>query len=762
MNDFLFQQLCTKEALYRAWQHVKEKNTAGGIDRKTVEGYAVTLDKNLHDLLNALQSGKYIQQPYKEVFIPKNLTEKRKLGLLTVNDKILQTAVTQLITPKFERDFLGVSYGYRAHRGAVKAINKVRHLISQEHYTWLASCDIDNFFDSIPHDLLFRRLAGYLKSSSLTELIKMFVTMGSVNNLLTWKEAKTGIPLGGVISPLLANFYLNPLDQLMVERKYGFVRYSDDFVILGKIEHEAKWALNEAVDLITNHLRLNLNEGTEIIPVSDGFEFLGIFFKDQKITLSERKYKRLVSKMSTAARVGNGFITPKLKEVMLGISSFYGKLIPQDILSKLDDELLSILRLKAEELKPGKSKWNETVNEVRQIEFFSHKHNFQRAEYVKNLFSEPVKKGRAPAKLSPSYKSPLKSEKAVAKRKNEYQKMQSEGFDLVLSTPGTVISKRENKLVVRKSGIVVQEVHLINLKNITILCEGIGFSSNVIQACAEYRISVDFLKRDGLPYAMLHSPVFFEAKTGIGQLEAYTNGKCFYLVRRFVWGKIINQANLLKYYSKYYLKRNQAFSENFETAIKTLKAYAFSVLHTGHDDLDSFRQSMFGMEGQASACYWEAISHIVNTRIPFPGRERQGATDLANCMLNYGYGILYSRVSEAIIMARLNPNLSFLHKPENNRPSLVYDLIEEFRQQAVDRAVFAVITKSKDLKVTDGQLEERTKKLVATKVIKRLNTVEKFRNREFRLFEIIQHQALSLAKYLEGEERNYKPYIRKW
>lgn len=171
---------------------------------------------------------------------------------------------------------------------------------------------------------------------------------------------------------------------------------------------------------------------------------------------------------------------------------------------------------------------------------------------------------------------------------------------------------------------------------------------------------------------------------------------------------------------------------------------------------------MFGIEGQASSCYWDSMSHIVNIHIPFTTRQRQGATDLVNCMLNYGYGILYSRVSEAIIKARLIPNLSYLHKPENNRPSLVYDLIEEFRQQTVDRVVFAIITKCKNLNVTDGQLDERTKKFVATKVIERLNTVEMFRRREMRLFEIINYQAFSVAQYLEGEINIYKPYIKKW
>jgi len=226
MEDQLFQSLCSKETLYQAWTRVKEKDTAGGIDLQTVHGYAIVADKNIEGLLNQLTSGNYVQQPYREVFIPKNETEKRRLGLLSVNDKIVQTAVTTLITPLMERSFLKVSYAYQSNKGPIKAINQVKHLINNERFSWLASCDIDNFFDSIPHQPLFNRLSAYLKSPGISELVKMFITMGRVNRRFQWKDNRKGIPQGGVISPLLANFYLYPLDKAMMENGFGFVRYA--------------------------------------------------------------------------------------------------------------------------------------------------------------------------------------------------------------------------------------------------------------------------------------------------------------------------------------------------------------------------------------------------------------------------------------------------------------------------------------------------------------------------------------------------------
>ena len=372
MEDQIYNTICSPENLYSAWLRVKEKNTAGGIDFQTVNDYAAIVDKNLEELTLQLQSGTYVQQPYRELMIPKNETEKRRLGLLTVNDKIVQTAVGAVITPILERGFLRVSYTYRTNKGAVKAINQVRHLITNERYLWLASCDIDDFFDTIPHDPLFGKLSSFLKSAKTTELIRMFVKMGRVDRNYRWKDSRKGIPQGGVVSPLLANFYLYPLDKLMVDKGYGFVRYADDFIILGRTEEEATKAMAEATDIISKQLGLALNEEGKVVPVSNGFEFLGIFFNNGQIDLSEKKYKRLVQKMAEAAGIGQGLLTSKLKETFQGISNFYGRLVPQDKLEHLDDELMAILRLRLEALQLGKSKKGIVFDQLRSLQFLAH------------------------------------------------------------------------------------------------------------------------------------------------------------------------------------------------------------------------------------------------------------------------------------------------------------------------------------------------------------------------------------------------------
>ncbi len=760
MNDTLFDSICNKETLYAAWLRVKEKNTAGGIDSQSVQEYAVSVDKQLDDLVHQLETGSYIQQPYREVFIPKNEHEKRRLGLLTVTDKIVQTAVSIVATPIIERGFLPVSYAYRSNKGAVKAIHQVRHLITNEQFAWLASCDIDNFFDSIPHEALFGKLSAYLKSPKMTELIRMFVKMGRVNKQYQWKDSRKGIPQGGVVSPLLANFYLYPLDKLMVDKKYGYVRYADDFVIFGHTEEEAKKALAEATEVITHQLGLALNEEGKVIHVQKGFEFLGIYFNNGQIDLSEKKYKRLIEKMTEATGIGQGLITSKLKETIQGIANFYGKLVSQKKLESLDDELMALLQLRWDEMHNGKTKKEIYWNQIQSLQFFAQAHIINKTEYIRLHSGISVMKQGA-KKLKGKSKE-LKSNAAVLTRKHEYQKLEASGFDLAIAQPGLVLGKKDKTVTVRQHGQILKEVPFINLKNISILCEGVSFSSNLVKSCVENKISIDFFGKDGMPYAMLIPPVFFSSERGIAQLEAYQNGKAFTMIRNFVYGKIKNQANLLKYYGKYYLKRNEAFKVMFPEFILKMGKFAETCMVIEHENLDEFRLKMFAIEGQASACYWEMVEVLIVSKMSFHGRKHQGANDLVNCMLNYGYGMLYARVTEAIVKAKLNPCLSYLHKPENNRPSLVFDLIEEFRQQAVDRMIIALVMKNKNLKIENGLLDDKTRKLLAQKVIDRINTVEIFRKREMRFYEIIQYQANALSSYLQGTAKAYKPYMPKW
>jgi len=350
----------------------------------------------------------------------------------------------------------------------------------------------------------------------------------------------------------------------------------------------------------------------------------------------------------------------------------------------------------------------------------------------------------------------------IKRRKRQYQKLETDGFELLISTPGVFIGKTRKGISVKEKGVMKYQAPLLNLKHITILSQGVTISSNVIRQCAESKIPVDFVGFDGKPYAKIYAFQPGSIDIELAQLEAIENGKAPTLAKRIVQGKIRNQINLVKYYSKYRINRDKDFTDIFEENIGHMESLIKDIRSIPEKDLEILRGKLFSIEGRAASCYWNMVESILNESVDFEGRIRRGATDLVNSLLNYGYGILYSRIWEAVLFAKLSPYISYLHKPQTGRPSLIFDLIEEFRQQAVDKAIFPLITKGEPLKVEGGRLTNDTKKRVVDAIFKRLHKVEMFRGKEMRLSEIIKHQSKALADFLTGKTKSYRCYVGKW
>ena len=158
------------------------------------------------------------------------------------------------------------------------------------------------------------------------------------------------------------------------------------------------------------------------------------------------------------------------------------------------------------------------------------------------------------------------------------------------------------------------------------------------------------------------------------------------MAKAFISGKIRNQVNLLKYYFKYRKTTDENFSEAFEESIKRMNKNLHEIKELKENDPEILRGKLFSIEGRTAAIYWEMIEKMLDDYTTFEGRVRKGAKDLVNSMPNYGYGIIYSRIWEVAVKEKLNVNISFLHAPQENKPTLTYDMIEEFRAQSVDRA----------------------------------------------------------------------------
>jgi RNA-directed DNA polymerase len=248
---------------------------AAGVDHVTVEQFNRQAVENLRCLGEQLRQGNYQPQAIRRVLIPKpGSTEKRPLGIPTVRDRVVQAAVVNVLGPIFERDFAPHSYGFRPARGAQQALARVEELLAAGH-GYVVDADLKSYFDTIPHDRLLERIGEKVADGRLLQLIASFLQAGIFEGLHTWTPT-AGAPQGAVLSPLLSNVYLDPLDHRMASSGFEMVRYADDFVILCRTKAEAQRAL-EAVQawVAANGLTLHPDKTRLVDANTEAFDFLG-------------------------------------------------------------------------------------------------------------------------------------------------------------------------------------------------------------------------------------------------------------------------------------------------------------------------------------------------------------------------------------------------------------------------------------------------------------------------------------------------------
>jgi RNA-directed DNA polymerase len=267
--------------LQSAFDKVWRNGGSAGADAQTTAHFGRRAEEELQRLHEQLRDGTYRPQPVRRAWIPKpGSQEKRPLGIPAVRDRIVQGALRHVLEPIFETEFAEHSYGFRPGRGAKDALRHVDTLLKAGH-VWVVDADLKSYFDTIPHERLMALVQERVGDGRVLALVESFLRAGVLEGTQGWQPTERGTPQGGVISPLLANLYLNPLDHQMEKAGWAMVRYADDFVVLCRSEAEAHAAL-AAVRAWVSEAGLTLHpEKTRVVDASQpgGFDFLGYHFE---------------------------------------------------------------------------------------------------------------------------------------------------------------------------------------------------------------------------------------------------------------------------------------------------------------------------------------------------------------------------------------------------------------------------------------------------------------------------------------------------
>jgi len=302
----LFDKVFAQRNLLAAYQQVASKRGAAGVDRITVATFGQQLPENIGQLSDALRADTFRPQAIRRVHIPKPGTqETRPLGIPTVRDRVVQAAIVNVIEPIFERDFASHSYGFRPCRGCKDALRRVDALLKAG-YTHIVDADLKGYFDSIPHDRLMDLLRTKIADGRVLSLIEAFLQADIMEGTSGWTPT-SGAPQGAVLSPLLSNIYLDPLDHLVAQTGLEMVRYADDFVILCRSAEQAIQALELVQEWATEKgLSLHPTKTRIVDSQQESFAFLGYEFQGHQHWPRKKSLQKLKDTLRVKTRRTNG------------------------------------------------------------------------------------------------------------------------------------------------------------------------------------------------------------------------------------------------------------------------------------------------------------------------------------------------------------------------------------------------------------------------------------------------------------------------
>jgi len=293
----LYDRMLHEKGLLQAFRKVKSNKGKPGIDGQSIEDFAEHCAEEIAQLASELRSRSYCPKPVKRVEIPKGGGGKRLLGIPTVRDRVVQQALLNILQPIFDPGFHPSSYGYRPGRSPQQAVAKASAFIRCYQLSWVADMDLSRCFDTLNHDHILKSMGRKIADGSILNLLRMFLQSGVMIGE-RWQANEEGSPQGGVISPLIANIYLDDFDQFMKGRGHCFVRFADDILIFTRSKSAAHNALNVARNYLEGELLLTVNEQkSHVVHSSKGVKYLGVEIHTRYTRIKREKVREFKAKV---------------------------------------------------------------------------------------------------------------------------------------------------------------------------------------------------------------------------------------------------------------------------------------------------------------------------------------------------------------------------------------------------------------------------------------------------------------------------------
>jgi RNA-directed DNA polymerase len=351
-TERLLEKILDRDNMNKAYIKVKSNKGAGGIDGMEVDELGQYLKENGKQLTQAIKDGKYRPNPVRRVEIPKEEKGKvRKLGIPTVVDRVVQQAITQILTPIFEKQFSDNSFGFRPGRSAHGAIRRCQKNID-EGYKYAVDMDLEKYFDTVNQSKLVEVLARTIKDGRVISLIHKYLKAGVVVRH-TFEETEIGVPQGGPLSPLLSNIMLNELDHELENRGHRFVRYADDMVIFCKSRKSANRTLEHILPYIEGKLFLKVNRSKTVVDYIREVKFLGLtFYKingETRVRIHPKSITKMKVKIKELTSRSNGwgeeYRIERIRRYIIGWMNYFKIADMKKLMETIDEWLRRRIRM---------------------------------------------------------------------------------------------------------------------------------------------------------------------------------------------------------------------------------------------------------------------------------------------------------------------------------------------------------------------------------------------------------------------------------